>query len=184
MDTNDQSSKKSWLQALETLQQRRVDLFQFLNTLDPSVLNRQRRPSEWSILQVVAHLTEAEEKSLLYLKKKTSSGENFPATGWSGRLRCVLLRLAMASPLRFKAPSSVSQPEEEYLLDGLRVRFRENAAAWVEFVDQLPAHYSGQAIYRHPVLGRINLLQTFGFLTQHFDHHARQIHSRAKGSVG
>lgn len=183
MENKTQSAKKTWRQALDTLRQRHVDLFQFLDTVDPAILNRQQRPGEWSVLQVAAHLAEAEEKSLLYLKKKTSSGEDFPAAGWMGRLKCTLLRLAMASPLRFKAPPSVSQPEEEYQLDDLRDRFQKSIQAFDEFLNQLPARYVGQAIYRHPVLGRINLLQTFGFLTQHFDHHLRQIHSRGKGST-
>ena len=47
-----------------------------------------------------------------------------------------------------------------------------------EYIDKFPKEYLDKEIFKHPIAGWLNLLQTINFLQNHFDHHKLQILKR------
>ena len=160
----------------DRLEERKAKLFERLGGLSDEVLNRRPPDDGWSVIQVVAHLSLAEELSVRYLAKKLAEGgADAPRAGFGSAFRSGLLTLALRSPLRFKAPTrSTDVPE--------RATFSEVAAHWdtvrsslLATVEAVPPEVADRAIFKHPRAGRINLDQALSFMEEHFDHHLRQI---------
>ena len=79
------------LRRLQALEQRRRQLFERVEGLDPDFLNRRPGEGRWSMIQVMCHLIRAEELSLSYIQKKVAKPEGLPDVTVSGWLRVLWL---------------------------------------------------------------------------------------------
>lgn len=160
----------------DRLEERKSRLFERLQGVPDEVLNRPAPDGGWSIIQVLAHLSLAEDLSVRYIREKMKG--TAPRAGLGSALRSAVLSLALRSPLKFRAPAmSADVPERAALADV--------AASWDRIrlemetvLDELPAEMLGRAAFRHPRAGRISLDQALRFMEDHFDHHLRQVEHR------
>jgi len=166
--------------AFERLETTRAAVLQLLEGRDHAALNRPRADGGWSALQVLHHVVAAEEATLGYIKKKMQAGSAIPRAGLRSRLGLLGLRLAFASPLRFRAPASTASVPAEVDAARLRATWQSSREAWHALLDDFPEDLAGRQIFRHPTAGRMGLRDTLGFMQSHLDHHARQV-ERALG---
>lgn len=164
-----------WLQQFERLEEDKSRLFQQIEGLDDAQLNQRPGENQWSIIQVLCHLSKAEELSLIYIRKKMKDRSKLSKAGLGSTLRSAALALFLRSPLRFKAPvRSAEVPEEQDLTTTVsewdRVRIE-----WKAVIDSFPTEIQDQAVFRHPVAGRMSLSQALRFMEEHIRHHAKQI---------
>lgn len=152
----------------------RESIFEMLKFYSPEQLAFKPAPEKWSIIQVLQHLLTSEQGTYRYLTRKNQA-ENLPEAGWGASARSLLLNLALRSPLRFKAPEVLTQPEGGQSFDVLMREWREVREALRGFAKALPPERLKASIFRHPFAGYFNLSQTFKFIDKHVRHHRRQI---------
>ena len=155
------------------LEQARSRALALLEGLGATALNRPPGPGRWSALQVLHHVVESEAGTLGYVRKKMQAGAGLPRSGVASRLRRATLQLALALPLRFRAPAVAASVPDAIDPDALRARWAEVRRAWRELLD-------GRLVFRHPVAGRLSLADTLAVLQAHLDHHVPQV-KRALG---
>jgi hypothetical protein len=140
-----------------------------------ATLNRAPAPGRWSALQVLHHVIAAETATLGYIRKKMQAGTSLPPAGLASRLRALALEVALASPLRLRAPAVTASVPAEVDPAGLRAQWDEARASWRGLLDGLPAALESRLVFRHPFVGLLGLADTLGFLQAHLDHHLRQV---------
>jgi len=114
-----------------------------------------------------------EEGALAYLNKKREWKKHGPV-GFLSVLRLLGLNTGLRLPVKYKAPAVVADvPETSYAVararwDLIRQRMR---TAYAEIPEALIAH----DLFKHPFMGRFNLLQAMRFMRRHMRRHAGQI---------
>jgi uncharacterized damage-inducible protein DinB len=163
------------LARFERLESSRQALLESLQGLDDEQLRRSPRADAWSIVQVVGHLTLAEESTLAYLRKKVQDPSAIPPAGLASLARSLLLTAVLRAPVRRKAPAATANPAASRSLAEARAHWDRVRADWEAFLESFPAELSGRAVFRHPFVGRMSIAHTLAFMQEHLRHHARQI---------
>lgn len=137
--------------------------------------------NSWSILQVLSHLNTAESASLGYMKKKIQAGDKMGRITFYQKVRMKLTNLALLSPLKWKAPSYVANPQEPNNLDDISSDWKQTRSNILAFVEQYPDEYLDRLVYKHPMGGRQNLNNAIDSIINHQKHHIHQISRIKKG---
>ncbi len=140
-----------------------------------AVLKRQVHPDKWSILQIAEHLAGAETAGIQYLLRKQyepiHNNSFMPA-----KVRALLLRLALKSPLKFKAPPILATfPTNTSNPATLLNQWQTVRNKLGNYVDNLPREKEQALLFRHPSAGPLNLKQTLSFMADHIKHHRKQV---------
>ena len=161
----------------DKLEQQRVRVFQELDSVAPSVLNRKASPETWSANQNLEHLLAAETASLAYLQKKLSNGGgNIPKAGFKSWGRRFLLRLAFALPtLKFKAPQYLGNLPDSSDFSDLKTRFATQRATLKAFLDTMSDDLMEREVWKHARAGKMSIAQMLDFFEDHFDRHEQQL---------
>ncbi len=174
------NQKTKTFQRFEAFQQLSKGIFEKYTNIDTQLLKKQPTPSEWSILQVLEHLLESEQVSFGYLKKKTKDYSTVKKTNLSTSLRSFLLRMSLKSSLKFKAPPVLTAPKNESEIADLLSKIEQGRKEIKDLMSNLPPDAFELELFRHPVAGRLNLYQMFGFMMDHWNHHERQMENLLK----
>jgi uncharacterized damage-inducible protein DinB len=167
------------------LEASRRALLESLAGLPDEAVRRPPAAGVWSIVQVVGHLTLAEEATLAYLRKKMQASPSaLSPAGPMSWVRMVAVAALLRSPLRRKAPSATADPPAAVGLSEARARWDRVRAEWAAFLDAFPPEMLGRAVFRHPFAGRMSIAHTLGFMQEHQRHHARQIARLRAGLPG
>ncbi|MBN8576218.1 MAG: DinB family protein [Cytophagales bacterium] len=157
------------------LEIQRLALLKQIEILNVDQLH-QHPPGKWSLSQVFAHLITSEQLSVQYLNKKILAIEDQPDTGITEVLKMWLLIISQRLPLRFKAPNVVVAHTPAFK-DAAEI-----TQAWNQTraeLNDLLSRFTGQQlrrkIYKHPVAGKLNIVQTLRFFQEHIIHHTPQI---------
>jgi hypothetical protein len=131
---------------------------------------------KWSVSQILTHIVTAENLSLSYMKKKSLGVDKLDDSGWLESLKIILLKISQRIPVRYKAPKVVVDNTREGL------SFEEVSAEWKNmhrdlknFLHAIPNEYLKRKIYKHPVVGRLDVYQAMQFFREHRNHHWPQI---------
>lgn len=165
---------------LQRLERLRRQLLARLEGVSADILNQRPVDGGWSPAQVLAHVIEAERKSLDYVRKKARDPAAIPRRRMRQRLNDLLLQAAMKSPFKFEAPPALAEPPETLDLEALVADWGEVRRGWRRFVDTFPPGLADKTVYRHPVAGPLTLDAALRFLVNHLQRHGRQI-ERALG---
>jgi hypothetical protein len=159
---------------LARLEASRARLEARLRSVDAAALNRAPRPGAWSAGQAVEHVVNVEAGTLRYIRRKMQGGVGLPRAPLLSRLRAVILRFALASPLRFRAPAVVAEVPPHVDLPALLARWAGVRSDWRALLESFPAELAGRLVFRHGFVGLMALDDTLDFLGAHLEHHARQ----------
>lgn len=129
----------------------------------------------WSVIQVFSHLELSERASLNYMQKKILAGDKMHATSFANAMKMNLTKLALLSPLKWKAPSYVSNPPDDFTLEEIQNQWMETRNQIALFVEAYPEKYLNKAVYKHPMAGRLNLHDAIDSFRYHFLHHKHQL---------
>jgi uncharacterized damage-inducible protein DinB len=132
--------------------------------------------STWSIAQVLHHIWFALDGTYLYVNKQLQKNIDFKDAGIVHFFRSIGLNMVLHSPLKLKAPKYISEnviknithAEISQLSEASFNNFRQ-------LLETFPKELEQKEIFKHPVVGWVNIYQTLGFLKGHTVHHKMQI---------
>ena len=171
------------LKAFDAMEAERHALIKRLDVIPTDMLIKKPSPEAWSVVEVIAHLVKAETGTLNYLRKKLEVGGHQKADMMSG-MRKVLLNVAIALPIKFKAPK-VAQLDK-----GTDLSYAEAILQWDNVRAALRKEYAtidpkliGHDLFKHPFAGKLNLEQSTSFMHGHMTRHIGQI-DRTLAAIG
>jgi len=136
---------------------------------------------EWNSAQILNHLMDAEKGTLAYLTKKMQTPKDeIPTGGLPSKIRSILLGRALRNDnKKFKAPPMRSELPERPNYDNVKSEYLEVRKKLGLLLEQFDKTMVGKAYFKHPVAGRITIVQTMEFLKNHHDRHVKQIIERS-----
>jgi hypothetical protein len=165
----------SFQKRFERLQHLLEEYEKTLSGLPTDQLNKKPATGGWTINQIVHHIAGAEAGIIQAIKKKLiDPGESKPA-GIRSFYRATLLRYALRSKRKFKAPKVLAEPTGSYEKNELLADWRKTRKELEELCNSIERPYINHQLFRHPVVGKINLKQTLGFMGDHMQRHLEQI---------
>jgi len=134
-------------------------------------------PGKWSPSQILSHIIHAESLSLQYMKKKSLGMNNLQATTLSDNLKFLVLKMSQRIPfLTFKAPDVLGGGAPPQLsFDEVKRRWDEERVKLEDFLYVMEDDEVKKKIYKHPVVGMLNVIQAVSFFNEHCIHHFPQI---------
>ncbi len=165
----------------EQLQDENALIMQDLKKLESTELNYKSNDKKWNIIQVLNHIKSTEAGTLKYIHKKMKYG-GLKMTNWSAGTRAFLMRSLNNSSIKFKMPSVLTQPSVDGSLQSIQNEWNELRDQWRTFIKNFPDEDLNKAVFRHPIFGRLSLLQTMDSMISHQNHHKKQI-NRIKKTI-
>lgn len=164
------------LQELDTLKSNFHHLLSITSKITNETINTPMQAGKWSIAQTIYHLGEIFIATNNYINKKMQYQHSLKPSGFRSALRSFILNKALQSKLKFKAPSVLAQnipvaisftEAQQFLL--------ENMQLFEKTILSIPEEHLTKELFKHPVVGRLNTMQTIRFLERHLYHHEKQI---------
>lgn len=141
-----------------------------------------RRPpvsGAWTPLETLRHLNLSERQSVDYLSHKLEQRAVMPRLGVRDWIAGKAVSLALASPLKFKAPPAIDAARADVSspahLQTLADEARATRSDLREVVGRVPEEWRGRAVFRHPTAGRMSLVDMLRLFAVHQRRHAKQI---------
>jgi len=150
-------------------------LLQKLSAVSEEQLNTSPQ-GKWPISYIAAHLITSERLSLLYMKKKSQGMPTLRNSGMVEEVKIWVLKLSQRFPFKFKAPVYlVEHTPTSVPLTDLVQRWNAERGKLRKFLEEIKDENLYKLVYKHPVAGRLNVLQALDFMIEHFHHHLPQI---------
>jgi uncharacterized damage-inducible protein DinB len=165
----------------EQLELQRSEILSVVAALDNDFLTRSPRRNKWSIMQILTHVMTAEELSIHYMQKKVLGIDQVGDSGPVETIKFVVLKMSQRVPLKYTAPKIVvSNTPTQITFPQLKARWDANRRDLKKLLDSIPESKSKRLIFKHVVVGRLDVLQAMQFFLEHFNHHLPQITSILK----
>jgi len=161
----------------DELERDRKTLFQKLSNISSEKLNSNPIAEKWSINQILIHLLTSEQLTLTYLKKKSLGIDQLANSGPIESVKMALLKISQRLPLiKYKAPKVlVENTPSPIPLPELIARWNLSRQELKNFLETIHDRNLHKLIYKHPIAGRFDVVQSLTFLREHFHHHLPQI---------
>lgn len=128
---------------------------------------------KWSALQHMGHIITSETKGLEYMKKKIQASATLGKPKLKERIMGFVLNTFLKTGIKFKAPAVLGEPQPYYNPDKLFEEWSRLRAEYISFLDPLDAETAQKLIYKHPVAGRLSIVQALDFMAIHLQRHFR-----------
>ncbi|MBL7817033.1 MAG: DinB family protein [Saprospiraceae bacterium] len=162
--------------AFNKLEKQLNDLFQRVEMLSDEQQNFKPDPQSWSILQVFRHMMQSEGQIDKYLRKKILGTASTQKASFKAKFRSLLLNLAMRLPVKYKVPDAIKVDfDAHYDFNTLTSDWQSLRKEFKAFLDTIDETTAQKEIFRHPVVGRMSLLQGLSFMQEHLDRHTKQV---------
>lgn len=169
------TTRKDLLQAFDKMEAERQQLLSRLAPYSEETLTKKPAPNSWSVTETIYHLKVAELGALNYMRKKLEVGGHKKAT-FGALVKQKLLNLAVSLPFKYKAPPVAQIPE------GISISYAQAVAEWDEVRSGLLKEYKSvderiidNELFKHPMAGKLSVLQSVKFMRQHVIRHIGQI---------
>lgn len=172
---------KDLINKLDDLKSTYNQLLSEAKGLTEEQLNFKPNENDWSIGQVLYHCWLAIDLAFQYVDKKLKEGNNTKQVGFENFVRFILLKIALISPFKFKAPRIV---RDNLVQKTTYKELQDLSAASFErikvLLENYPEELKNAEIFKHPVIGWVTISQTLEFLKDHTLHHKMQIENVMK----
>ena len=148
-------------------------IFADLESIEASEL--QKKGKGWSIIQVLSHLNMAETLSLQYMQKKILAGSKMGKVSIVNTIRMSVTCGFLQTGLRWKAPSYISKPKGDYTLNEIRKEWNSTRSQIRQYIQDYPDDLLNREVYKHPMAGRLSLIQAVDSFIYHQRHHVHQL---------
>lgn len=163
---------------LKNLEKLRINFFEELNAVPKELLEKKDNTKNWSINEHLFHAWLAETSTEQYIRTKTKYPDSIKEMSPLVHLRTIGLRLFLKLGLKAKAPKPTSTFPENIDLNELNKKWAESRTSFQKLIEDLEENkLENKAIFRHPLMGRINLKLTLYFFNFHFKHHQNIINN-------
>jgi len=167
-------------QLYEKLESQRLQLLEKVK-LAPERFNVQPEDNRWSLHQVLAHLVTAEKLSVMYLDKKIQGIDEAGNTGIIEDMKMMVLKVSQRLPLKFTAPKKVVASTPSYIsLNELIDDWNTTRQKLKTLLETVQDHQLKRKIFKHFVIGKLNIVHALEFLGEHIAHHLPQINRLLK----
>lgn len=167
----------SSLEKLKTLDLKTGEIFKKLKSLPKNKLTVSN--NDWSILEVLYHVWLAETSSEKYIRTKIQYPKTIIKTPLLSYLRAFLTKYFLLLGFTVKAPKVTAEFPEKINLEELQKNWKKSRTSFSNLIKELDQkNLDKLAIFRHPLMGRINLSQTLYFFELHQNHHLKQIEKK------
>ena len=137
--------------------------------------NKKPTSDQWSLGQVMYHLWNASNFTQTFMEKRIAEKKVTQPSGLKSSIKSIILQIALASPIKYKAPKSVQTVPDEVSFADLESSFKKTAENFDRMMQNFPKELEGKEIFKHPRTGYINASQTFSFIKAHALHHKPQL---------
>lgn len=158
----------------KAIEAKREAIFSRLQSAPDKDLMKSPGPNRWSAVQALQHLVVAERGTNMYLKKKVLGKDSVKQSGLVNTLRMVVGKLAFSIPIKFKAPKVVADPPSNLNLEETKKQWEEVRQEFYFIVKALEERDLTKELFKHPIMGRLDIFQTVDFFEIHMDRHAEQ----------
>ena len=167
--------KQKTEEAFNRLEKQRHKLQSFYKEFSGEQLKFKPDPGSWSMVQVLRHLVTAESQSLKLMKRKISRADELASVNVQARGRALLLKIALALPLKFKAPKIAEVQEEAPDFEKLLNEWTQVRNDFHALLSETGDENYAKTVYQHPRAGYLTLKQAIEFMEDHIRHHQKQI---------
>ncbi len=157
------------------LEKSRNRLFDELEDFEDGQLNVLPATDKWSINQIVAHMILVEQFTIGYIQNKIKKEETLQTSSFMNLTKSIILKVALRSGMKFKAPQVVAVVPDKASLHAIRLEWDNVRFQLEDLLTELPPHLMHKYLFKHPYSGPLTVKQTLSFLQDHFDHHLQQI---------
>lgn len=165
------------LQQLYTqLEADRKKLLAQVELIPEEKFNRQPSSGKWSLGEVLSHIVASEQGSTSYMKKKSLGIDQVDNSGTIESLKLGLLIISQRIPfLKFKAPKILAHAPQFHSAESAIRQWNEVRLDLKIFLEKIEDKNIRKKIYKHPVAGRLDVVQAVTFYREHIIHHSPQI---------
>ncbi len=165
---------------LRNLEFRTQSILTKLADYSDEVLSIPPDPGVWSVKQVLTHVMMSERLALQYVRKKLSFQPDLKKSGLMAASRFLLLKLSQYLPIRFKAPKGLQTEDLPVFssLAELRTQWHTDRNKLHQFFAEADDSLLSKEVFRHPIAGRMSLIQMVSFFSIHLQRHVEQIEGR------
>ena len=172
----------NYIKRLKKLDSKTSALFKKLG--DSSYKDLSRSDEKWSVLQILYHVWLAEISSEKYIRTKIQYPETIIKTPFSSYIKAFLTKYLLLIGFTINAPKITAEFPEKISLKELEKNWKHSRSSFSKLILELnQKNLSRKAIFRHALMGRINLSLTLYFFKIHFNHHLKQINKRLNTNV-
>ena len=134
---------------------------------------------KWSVLEILYHVWLAEISSEKYIRTKIQYPETIINTPLLSYAKAFLTKYFLLLGLTIKAPEITAKFPKKISLKELQDNWLKSRSSFSKLIDELEQkQLADKAIFRHALMGRINLSLTLYFFELHLNHHVKQINKR------
>lgn len=160
---------------MDCLERTRLKLNTLLASYSGTELNKTPPSGGWSPAEVLKHIVDVERATLSYCERKLQKQEPLRKPGFRERRNTLLLKLALYTPFKFRAPSVLPPVQGPYDTAGLLQEWELLRKKYQTFTGSFPATLAKEGIFRHPHAGMLSMSDTLAFLQAHLNRHVRQL---------
>lgn len=167
--------KSEFIKRYNELDQKREKLFEELSSFSDETINQRPSANSWSIAEVISHLAVADKATLSYLKKKAQDTSRAENIGLKNKFRYGILKFIFNLPIKLKAPSLLAQKKAFKTILEMDISWETTTKETLALIKTIDDKDFNKELFRHPIIGKMNLLQMVNFTHIHFDRHKKQI---------
>lgn len=161
--------------AFQRIEANRLALLDKMSTFSDEKLNQKPAPESWSAMQTAYHLVMAETSTLSYLEKKIQAKDSVKAAGIKSVFRSALLKLFLFLPFKVKAPKIVENVPDFKPFTALKQDWDKTRKNLESLLETLTDKDVKRELFKHPLAGKMNILQMLEFINDHLVRHIKQI---------
>lgn len=124
------------------------------------------KPDAWSLTEIVQHVALATSGML-----RTAQPTRWQPVWW-GAAKSAFMTRFLRSSIKIKAPVAAIVPRPGVTWDQARGNLIASVGKWSDFVE---SDAFDSTFFSHPLVGRLTAAHTARFVSDHFDHHVRQV---------
>lgn len=154
----------------------RLDLLKKVSEITDEKFMHTPGSGKWSISQILTHIMISERLSMGYMKKKSLGIDQVGNSGVVESFKMIILKISQRIPLKYKAPKVVVEHTPEALSRmQLVAQWDADRQILQKFLETIEEKNIKKKIYKHPVAGRLDVLQALTFFNEHIHHHWPQV---------
>lgn len=167
---------------LDQIEDQRSAILNSIRSLSTSQLNHSPGEGQWSMAQVLSHITSAERLSVSYIQKKALGIDTAHQSGLWEELKIQALIASQRLPgLKFKAPRRVVENTAQLTdLASVETSWNQIRNDLRAVLEKIPPHQVNRLLYKHPVAGYLNVRHALIFFREHVIHHQPQLNRLRK----
>lgn len=167
--------KNQCLKIFGRIEKQRKGIFLKIDALTDEQLHFSPKAEQWNLLQIVLHLVTSEKLSVIYMKIKANSDKEIPMSGLASKLRSLALKVGLMLPVKFTAPKMTDATGKDPDYHKLKSDWQKIRSELKSLIENLDDSTLESELFKHPVVGKLNMKQALKFMEMHTAHHRKQI---------